>query len=91
MPDPDTGEWDLETLQDLSILNSPNISVQGPKCLVKSRIVEASARGYGKDPNYDDFDEMAPIASLHISRCVDFCPEDVRWFKRKVKNFSLQS
>ncbi|KIJ95496.1 hypothetical protein K443DRAFT_325383 [Laccaria amethystina LaAM-08-1] len=91
MPDPDTGEWGLETLQDLSILNSPEISVQGLKRLVKSRIVEASARGYGKDPNYDTFDEMAPIARLYISRCVDFSPEDVRWFKRKVRNFSFQS
>ncbi|EDR08281.1 uncharacterized protein LACBIDRAFT_327388, partial [Laccaria bicolor S238N-H82] len=86
VPDPDTGEWGLENLKDLSILNSPEISVQGLKRLVKSRIVEASARGYGKDPDYDVFDQMAPIASLYISRCVDFSAVDVRWFKSKVFN-----
>jgi len=90
-PDPVTGEWGFETLHDLSISNSPEISVQGLKRLVKSRIVEASARGYGKDPNYDDFEEITPVASLHISHCVDFSSKDVRWFKRKVKNFSFQS
>ncbi|EDR07828.1 uncharacterized protein LACBIDRAFT_327562 [Laccaria bicolor S238N-H82] len=88
MRDPYTGEWGLENLQDLNILNSPEISVQGLKRLVKSRIVEASARGYGKDPNYDDFDQMAPIASLSISRCVDFSAVDVQWFKSRVKDFS---
>ncbi|EDR06487.1 uncharacterized protein LACBIDRAFT_299915 [Laccaria bicolor S238N-H82] len=91
MPDPYSGEWGLENLQDLSIFNSPEISVQGLKRLVKSRIVEASARGYGKDPSYDDFDQMAPIASLSISRCVDFSAVDVRWFKSKVRDFSFHS
>ena len=47
-------------------MNCPGISVGALKELAENRIVEATARGYGTDHQYDDFED---ITTLSIAGC----------------------
>ena len=57
-----TRSWSVNTLKGLDILNCPGILVGALKELAENRIVEATARGYGTDPPYDDFDDFTTFS-----------------------------
>ena len=87
-PNPRTHLWSLEILKDLTISRCPGISVRALKDLVESRLVEASARGYGVNPEYDDYDELMPLDSLKVFDCgLNISSEDAQWFEGKVGCF----
>jgi hypothetical protein len=87
-PDPRTQLWSLEILKDLTVSRCPGISVRALKDLVESRLAEATACGYGVNPEYDDYDELTPLGSLKVFDCgLNISPEDAQWFEDKVKYF----
>ena len=52
---------------------------------MENRLVEATARGYGVNPEYEDYDELTPLGSLRVFDCwLNISPEEAQWFEGKV-------